>query len=316
MQADLISSINKKILTTKELIALRIIFNSNNAVYKFIKENLSIDEVVSLSADQLKALSFRQTEDILIKLNNYESYEQQSIEVMEWCENHQIKIVSFFDQVYPTSLKEILNPSCLIFCAGNTDLLGHKNSIAVVGARQCSEYGEKITRGIAKFFSSNNINVISGLALGIDTFAHEESLNSNGYTTAVLIDLMKISPSQNKELAKKIIANYGLIISENIPGTLPEKYHYVARNRLQVALSKGIFIIEAKLGSGTNTTAEFASSQNKKIFCPDITGIDEYPIISGLNDLPRQLIAEGAERFTKKTYSQILEFLNSDSSSY
>ena len=111
MQADLISSINKNILSIKELIALRIIFNSNDAVFKFIKENLSIQEILSLAAEQLTALGFRKAKDLLIKLGDYESYEQKSIEVIDWCSSNDVIIISYFCESYSTLIKKISNPS-------------------------------------------------------------------------------------------------------------------------------------------------------------------------------------------------------------
>lgn len=317
MPADLISSINKNTLSIEDLIALRMIFNSNDAVYKFISAGLSIKDIFSLTYDDLKVVfRFRYPEDIINKLKNYDQYEEDVEEVMIWCEEHQVQIISFFDDLYPESIKEIVNPSCLIFCAGNTDLLNYKNSITIVGTRKCSKYGEKIAAGVSKFFSSNDINIVSGLAIGIDTIAHEQSLQFNGKTTSILIDLKQISPPKNRNLARKIVESGGLLIAENIPGTLPEKYHYVARNRLQAALSRGIFIIEASLNSGTNSTAEFALSQNKKIYCPDYSCIKGYPAMSEVSELPQRLILDGhAESFTKDNYDQILEFLNSDTTS-
>tara|TARA_Y100000768_G_C23965595_1_gene677678 strand:+ start:220 stop:1173 length:954 start_codon:yes stop_codon:yes gene_type:complete len=313
MRDDLISSINKKVLTNKELIALKIIFNSNNAVYKLIEHNLSLDEIVSLNEEQLKGLNFRATSNILDKLKNYDLYEQKSIDAIDWCEDNAVKIISIFDSQYPKSVKEISHPSCLIFCLGNIDLLKSTNSIAVIGTRKCSEYGEKIAAGVSNYFASNDINIISGLALGIDTIAHEQSLKCNGKTTGVLIDLKQISPHKNINLARKIVESDGLLIAENVPGTLPEKYHYLARNRLQSALSKCVFIIEASLKSGTNATAEFAISQNKKIYCPDYSRVRGYSVPSQISELPQKLTSNGlAESFTKDNYDQILEFLTND----
>ncbi len=313
MQSDLISSINKKVLTNKDLIALKIIFNSNDGVYKFIKGNLSIEEILSLTEEQLKNFNFRKTEDILIKLSNYQLYEQQSIEVIDWCDENAVKIVSFFDPLYPESIKAIANPSCLIFCLGNINLLNYKNSIAIIGTRKCSEYGEKIAAGVSKYFASNDINIVSGLALGIDTIAHKQSLQCDGKTTAILIDLKQISPPKNKNLAIEIIENGGLLIAENIPGTLPEKYHYVERNRLQAALSKLVFIIEANKDSGTKTTADHAIKQGKQIFCPDLNTISNYPDILYAESLNKYLLdSNNAKTFTKNLYPQILEILSND----
>ena len=310
MQADLISSINKNTLSIKELIALRIIFNSNDAVFKFIKENLLIQEILLLAEDQLTSLGFRKAKDILIKLNDYEYYEQKSIEVMDWCLSNDVIIISYFCESYPSLIKEIPNPSCLIFCLGNIKLLKERNSIAVVGTRKCSKYGSAIAKGVSSFFALKGINVVSGLALGIDTIAHEQSLASHGNTTAVLIDIMSVSPSSNSELAQRIDKNNGLLLSENLPGTPPEKYHYVARNRLQVALSKIVFIIEASNKSGTKATAEHAIKQGKQIYCPEVSIIADYPESIYEESLNKSLI-EGnkAKTFTKDAYDSILESL-------
>ena len=189
-------------------------------------------------------------------------------------------------------------------------LLKERNSIAVVGTRKCSKYGTAIAKGVSSFFALNGINVVSGLALGIDTIAHEQSLASHGNTTAVLIDIMSVSPSSNSELAQRIAKNNGLLLSENLPGTPPEKYHYVARNRLQVALSKIVFIIEASNKSGTKATAEHAIKQGKQIYCPEVSIIADYPESIYEESLNKSLI-EGnkAKTFTKDAYNSILEGL-------
>ena len=159
--------------------------------------------------------------------------------------NGHIKLIDFF--VNETDLDEVLiiitplNPLKSKSITTKEDrlkmaeisLLNKKKSIAVVGSRKMSTEGSVIAKRVSEFFSSNDVNIVSGLALGIDTEAHNAALSAGGLTTAIVVDLKKINPPSNTNLAKKICKNDGLIMSENIPGTSSgEKYLFTMRNRL------------------------------------------------------------------------------------
>ncbi len=140
--------------------------------------------------------------------------------------------------------------------------------IAIVGSRNSSEYGEKMTRIITKELVQNNIVIVSGMALGIDSVAHNTCIDCGGKTIAVLgCGFNNIYPKENEYLFKKILANDGLIISEYPINTPVEKKNFPKRNRIISGLSVAILVIEAAYRSGTSITARLAKNQGKKVFC-------------------------------------------------
>ena len=157
------------------------------------------------------------------------------------------------------------NPPERIYCIGDLNLLNIK-SVAVVGSRKYTLYGKIVAQMIGKELAKANIPVISGLAYGIDSFAHEGTVSMGGKAIAVLgtgIDI--IHPVRNAWLYDKI-ASSGLIISEYAPGTPGAKYTFPQRNRIISALSEAVVVVEAGLNSGSLITADFANQQGKSIY--------------------------------------------------
>lgn len=143
----------------------------------------------------------------------------------------------------------------------------NSNSIAIVGSRQASENGKKLTMKFAYELSSIGLTIVSGLARGIDTSAHTYSYKQKGKTIAVLgCGFNKIFPPENLELYKKILDNDGLIISEYSPDTEAYSSNFTDRNRIISGLSLGILVIEAKSRSGTTSTANYAKKQKRPVF--------------------------------------------------
>ena len=299
----------------RELITLRMIFNSNSGLNKIINSAISLDEIRSLSHENLKDLKFRKPEEILNKLQNYEFYESEAIDTIDWSEDNNISIISIFDKRYPKKLHKIKNPPCLLFCSGNVSLLSVEKSIAIVGSREVSDFGNTITERTTNYFSKNGVNIVSGLAKGVDTHAHETALKNTSSTIAVLVDIKTISPASNIKLAKEIIQNDGLIISENLPGTqASDAYLFIDRNRIQTGLSKLIIIIEAGADSGTKSTANHAIQQNIPIYCSNLNLIKNYPKSRFENSLNKKLFDQGlAQYFSAESYDEILSILENDS---
>lgn len=205
---------------------------------------------------------------------------------------------------YPKKLLEIKNHPSNLYVEGNPEILNN-DSIAIVGSRDCSEYGERQTERFAKYFSENNITVVSGLALGIDTVAHISSFNKIGKTIAVIASgFDNIYPSSNKELVKKIIENGGCIISEYSPDTKVEMQRFPKRNRIISAISQAVLVIESKYRSGSNITAREAIKQNKEVFC--IPGNIDSSRSIGTN----RLIQQGANLVMSPI--EVLEILEAD----
>ena len=211
-----------------------------------------------------------------------------------------IKTITIDNENYPILLKQIYDPPKVLYVKGNVDILNNP-SIAIVGCRDNTEYGKKAATYFSYNLAKQNINIISGLAKGIDSFAHIGALQAEGKTIAVVGNgLDTVYPKENEDLAKRIINQGGAIISEYPIGTKPEKEHFPARNRIISGLSKGIIVVEAKEKSGSLITVDFAIEQGKDVFA--VPGN-----INSLNSVgTNKLIKDGA--IPVSNYKEILEF--------
>ena len=212
-----------------------------------------------------------------------------------------IKIINISDDNYPAKLKNIHAQPITIFANGDISLLNSK-SIAIVGSREPSKYGIYVAEKFSKELSKEGITIVSGLARGIDTFAHVGALSSFGKTIAVLgsgIDV--VYPKENAKYYREI-SEKGLIISEYIVGTAPESKNFPQRNRIISGLSDGVLVVEARKNSGTMITTDFALEQGKELYV--IPGNITSNLSAGTNNL----IKEGAKLVTD--VYEILEDLN------
>ena len=202
---------------------------------------------------------------------------------------------------YPEKLKNIEDSPKELYCLGNLELL-NKKSMAVIGSRNYSEYGKQVAFEFAYSLAKEGICIVSGLAKGIDGFAHSACLKAKGKTIAVLgSGLDVIYPKENEKLYYDILNNGGLIISEYPLGSKPEKWHFPARNRIISGLSDGILVIEARKNSGTNITVDFALDQGKDVF------VVPGNIYSKTSDGTNFLMKEGAIPVTSA--QDILDYL-------
>lgn len=178
-----------------------------------------------------------------------------------------MKILTQEDLEYPILLKEIKNAPRELYVEGNIDCF-NMPCVTVVGSRNMSEYGKKMTKEIVKELVEAGVCIVSGLAIGIDTVAHETSLEYEGKTIAVLgSGLRKIFPVENVDLFKRIVSSGGCVMSEHMPDEEAQKIYFPARNRIVSGLSLATLVIEATYRSGTSITAKFAFEQGKKVFC-------------------------------------------------
>lgn len=178
------------------------------------------------------------------------------------------------DKIYPEKLLQIKDRPKKIYAVGNIELLKNK-SIAIVGSRISTPYGEHYAAKFAQKISEKGITIISGLAKGIDTIAHQNSKQEKGKTIAVLgCGFNHIYPKENEELFYEIIENGGCVISQYSPDTNINLKEVPFRNRIISALSEGVLIVEARYRSGSGVTAKYAFEQNKKVFCiPNQIGV-------------------------------------------
>ncbi|MCG3655865.1 DNA-protecting protein DprA [Aliarcobacter butzleri] len=206
-------------------------------------------------------------------------------------------------------MKLLKNPPLFLFCKGNLELLSNMNNVAIVGTRENSIIGDKVAKRTAEFFVSQNYTIVSGLAKGIDTSGHIGALNSNGNTIAILTDLIKIYPAENKDLAEEILKNNGLLFSEIAPWKSIYRSAFVDRDRLQSGMSLGTFVIETDIKGGTMHTVKFTLEQNRYLFVPNFNKLPyeiNFPKINGT----KYLAKEGkAKIYDKSIYPEILEML-------
>lgn len=175
--------------------------------------------------------------------------------------------IGFYDCEYPILLRRISNPPKELYVEGNKDILNN-NMIAVVGSRNNTEYGEKWCQFFCKDLLEYNLNIVSGMALGIDSVAHWTSVREGVPTIAVLpCGLENIYPEENFHLFKKIIDGGGAVISEYKPDIAANSQRFIERNRIVAGLSMGVLVVEAAFRSGTSITARMARENGKPVFC-------------------------------------------------
>ena len=177
-----------------------------------------------------------------------------------------LETITINDRCYPMQLKQIYDAPKKLYVRGNKEILGGFG-IAIVGCRDNTKYGEIITKNLAYNLAKNGVNIISGLAKGIDSFAHIGAIYAKGRTIAVLGNSIdSIYPKENEIIAQKIIEYGGAIISEYPIGSKIEKKNFPARNRIISGLSKGVIVVEAKEKSGSLITADFALEQGRDVY--------------------------------------------------
>ncbi|MBU3964552.1 DNA-processing protein DprA [Patescibacteria group bacterium] len=206
-----------------------------------------------------------------------------------------INTIDINNPLYPQSLKEIIDPPRVLYYKGNLDF-NSAHIIAVVGTRRCSDYGKQATIEIVSKLAQAGFAIISGMAKGIDTIAHQTALDYNSKTIAVLgtgIDDKSIYPQENLGLSKKIIENNGAIISEYPPNTPGHKSNFPERNRIISGISQAVLVIEAKEKSGALITVRHAFQQKKIVFA--LPGSIYAPNSKGCN----RIIKNGAKLIEK-----------------
>lgn len=172
--------------------------------------------------------------------------------------------------------------------------LSEKRGIAIVGARRCTQDAKRVTEDIASLLAENGFGVNSGLAIGIDSYAHTTCLKAGGYTMAVLANGVDICyPKENKRLYEQIIADGGAVLSSYPPGVKPHPKYFVERNAHISAWSTDVIVVQASEKSGSLTTARFALEQNRNLYA--VPHSINLPEAKGSN----QLLANGARIYTR-----------------
>ncbi len=197
------------------------------------------------------------------------------------------RIVTFESSDYPYLLKQIAAPPPLLFCHGDHSLL-NQPACAIVGSRNATSYGLRQAKWFAAELAERGFTIVSGLAKGIDTVAHQGALSSCDRTIGVIgAGINVVYPKCNKQLHTDL-TNRGLVVSEFLPGMPPKAMNFPQRNRIISGISLGAIVIEASLRSGSLITARMAMEQNRSVFA--VPG----PIDSELSAGCHRLLRDGA----------------------
>jgi DNA processing protein len=184
--------------------------------------------------------------------------------------------------LYPYMLRQIHDPPSVLFVNGNLRESDFHHVIAIVGTRSPSSYGQKLAKDVSRGLAHSGAVIGSGLAIGVDSYAHWGAIEGGGRTIAVVATGPDICyPTSNRRLMKAIVDGHGVILSEYFPGTKPEKWHFPARNRIVSGLAKGIVVVEAGENSGALITARLGFEQNRDVFA--FPGRVDSPMSAGTN---------------------------------
>lgn len=236
----------------------------SNSIKLRLYEKYPLEKLFYFSEEEYSKLGLKEItiKNLLSKefRNNLEDYKRV-------LDKNKIYLIFKNEERYPEKLKVIEDLPCFIFARGNLNLL-YEDSVGIIGSRNASNYGKKVAFETAKELSNLNINTVSGLANGVDTFAHLGSLKGKyGKTIAVLANGLlesDIYPKGNLVLFNKIINEGGLAVSEQIIGTKAENYMFPIRNRIVAGLSDKILVTEASIKSGTSITVRLCTRTRKR----------------------------------------------------
>ena len=211
---------------------------------------------------------------------------------LERAEKKGVKLVTWVDEGYSSLLKQIADPSLVLYVAGDVAALDAP-AVAVVGTRRPTVYGRETARHFGFQLAGAGYVVVSGLATGIDTEAHKGAVQAKGRTVAVLGGALDcLFPKENAGLAREIVANGGAVVSEYPFGRQPDRQTFPMRNRIVSGLSKGVLVIEAPYNSGTLITVNQALDQNRVVMA--VPGRIDSPASQGCH----KLLREGARLVT------------------
>ena len=245
------------------------------------------EQVLSAKRDQLRKVEGVGNE-VADQISNWESIVDLPAE-LERIRDFGARVITQNSPEYPKSLREIHSPPIVLYVWGEIQLRDH-HAIAVIGARRTTHYGMESAKKLSYQIAYAGLTVISGLARGIDTAAHQGAIAAKGRTIAVIgSGLMEIYPPENRALAEKIHNGNGAVVSEFSMEIQPDRQTFPMRNRIISGWSHGILVVEAGLNSGALITAAQAVEQGRSVYA--VPGHINAPSAMGSN----RLIQQGAK---------------------
>lgn len=275
---------NQKDISSKEMRAWLALSHVNISVQKlqnFFEHHTSVCTLFELSEKQLQHLGFRQ--GLKEKLDSIDDavIEQD----LAWFDSEDKHLIPFIHNDYPDLLREIDSAPKLLFVHGNKDLLKH-HQIAIVGSRNPTPQGKDNAVEFSRTLGQAGAVITSGMALGVDGFAHQAVLDKGLPTIAVAgTGLDRVYPARHKAMAQQIV-EHGALVSEFALGTGVRATHFPARNRIISGMSLGTLVVEAAVKSGSLITARMAMEQGREVFA--IPGSIHNPLARGCHALIKQ----------------------------
>jgi DNA processing protein len=244
--------------------------------------------VCEASEEELLGCRARLKPEDLGRIGSAMDFAPEIADEIERLEEDGVRVLCPFDEGYPPPLAALKTAPAVLCLAGTWEAPQDDPAVAIVGTRAPTDEGADFARDLARGFAQEGVTVVSGLARGIDTAAHEGALLGGGRTVAILGSGIRIvHPHENRELAGAIVER-GALMSELSPKARPSVRTLMARNRLQSALSKAVIVVESGEQGGSLQTAEDAKRQGRLLYAVDWPG--DKPEAEGT----RQLLAHGA----------------------
>ena len=198
----------------------------------------------------------------------YQPVWDDSVRRLEKCSDAQIHVISYHEPGYPQRLRKIDDPPVVLFARGNTGALEGPPSVAIVGTREPTDYGQRAASKAGRAAADMGISVVSGLALGCDTQAHQGCVDGAGTGVAVLAHGPDfIYPAANRQLAEELVDFGGCLVSELPAGEKPRRGTFVKRDRIQSGLADRVLVIETDVKGGTMHTVGFCKKQGRPLGC-------------------------------------------------
>jgi len=261
---------------------------------QLLDSQLNVDELFALSPQELsRKVGF--SPSFIQKMARSEAL-RASEGIVSFIEKHGVSTVFYTDDNYPQRLSECADAPLLLYQKGD-EKLNFKHWVAIVGTRNATPYGRAICRELIESFIGKDIVVVSGLALGIDSYVHQFCLEFDVPTIAVLgHGLDRIYPFKNRGLAKSIVQN-GSLLTEFPPNTLPDRENFPKRNRIVAGLCDATIVVESNIKGGSLITADLANGYSRDVFA--FPGSIFQSSSLGCNDLIRSdkahLISSGGD---------------------
>ena len=255
-------------------------------IQKFVDHFGSAEAVFAQSQNELNAIHGI-TNEVRSQIISHDALFRAADEQCLRAERAGVTIITIASKEYPPYLREIFGPPPVLFVKGDRSVFeGH--SVGIVGTRNPTTYGKQVTLKLTSELVEQGLVIASGLALGIDTIAHQTAIDNGGKTIAVLgSGIDRLYPKSNSDLAERV-CDHGALVSEFLMGTTPESYNFPRRNRIISGLSAGVVVIEGTEKSGSLITAHYALQQGRDVFA--VPGSITSPLSSGTF----RLIRDGA----------------------